>query len=109
MPSGNSSDLWGKVRRQEAAEGGSRAAIEQRVTTRWRSRWRLARAVFRSCAGAEHTIATLNTQIKSAQQTLDLPESQYKWVAATDGRGKRPSAAGNPQSSLVSGAQGSGR
>ena len=70
-------DLWGKVRRQvEAAEAQQKAAIEQRNDALVSLEAEVARAL--QLRGAQSIIATLNTQIKSAQQTLDLTESRQR-------------------------------
>jgi hypothetical protein len=71
-------DLWGKVRRQvEAAEAQQKAAIEQRNDALVSLEAEVARA-WLQLRGAQSIIATLNTQIKSAQQTLDLTESRQR-------------------------------
>ncbi len=71
-------DLWGKVRRQvEAAEAQQKAAIEQRNDALVSLEAEVARA-WLQLRGAQSVIATLNTQIKSAQQTLDLTESRQR-------------------------------
>lgn len=71
-------DLWGKVRRQvEAAEAQQRAAIEQRNDALVSLEAEVARA-WLQLRGAQSIIATLNTQIESAQQTLDLTESRQR-------------------------------
>ncbi|WP_044859672.1 TolC family protein, partial [Enterobacter ludwigii] len=71
-------DLWGKVRRQvEAAEAQQKAAIEQRNDALVSLEAEVARA-WLQLRGAQSIIATLNTQIKSAQQTLELTESRQR-------------------------------
>ena len=71
-------DLWGKVRRQvEAAEAQQKAAIEQRNDALVSLEAEVARA-WLQLRGAQSIIATLNTQIESARQTLDLTESRQR-------------------------------
>ena len=71
-------DLWGKVRRQvEGAEAQQRAAIEQRNDALVSLEAEVARA-WLQLRGAQSVMATLNTQIESAQQTLDLTESRQR-------------------------------
>lgn len=71
-------DLWGKVRRQvEAAEAQQKAAIEQRNDALVSLEAEVARA-WLQLRGAQSIIATLNTQIESAQQTVELTENRQR-------------------------------
>ncbi|WP_342321408.1 efflux transporter outer membrane subunit [Kosakonia sp. BYX6] len=71
-------DLWGKVRRQvEAAAAQQQQAIEQRNDALVSLEAEVARA-WLQLRGAQNVIATLNTQIDSAQQTFTLTENRQK-------------------------------
>ncbi|EOI3550897.1 efflux transporter outer membrane subunit [Cronobacter turicensis] len=71
-------DLWGKVRRQvEAADAQQKAAIEQRNDALVSLEAEVARA-WLQLRGAQSILATMNQQIASAQQTLELTESRQQ-------------------------------
>lgn len=71
-------DLWGKVRRQvEAAKAQQDAAIEQRNDALVSLEAEVARA-WLQLRGAQSVMQTLQTQIDTAQQTLELTESRQK-------------------------------
>ncbi len=71
-------DLWGKVRRQvEAADAQQQAAIEQRNDALVSLEAEVARG-WLQLRGAQSSIATLNTQIESAEQTLELTDSRQR-------------------------------
>ncbi|EMD9272130.1 efflux transporter outer membrane subunit [Cronobacter malonaticus] len=71
-------DLWGKVRRQvEAADAQQKAAIEQRNDALVSLEAEVARA-WLQLRGAQSILATMNQQIASAQQTLELTESRQR-------------------------------
>ncbi len=71
-------DLWGKVRRQvEAADAQQKAAIEQRNDALVSLEAEVARA-WLQLRGAQSILATMNEQIASAQQTLELTESRQR-------------------------------
>lgn len=71
-------DLWGRVRRQvEAAQAQQQAAIEQRNDALVSLEAEVARA-WLQLRGAQSVITTLNQQIASAQQTLELTESRQR-------------------------------
>ncbi|NCF04341.1 efflux transporter outer membrane subunit [Kosakonia sp. MH5] len=71
-------DLWGKVRRQvEAASAQQQQTIEQRNDALVSLEAEVARA-WLQLRGAQGIIATLNTQIDSAQQTFILTENRQK-------------------------------
>lgn len=71
-------DLWGKVRRQvEAANAQRQAAIEQRNDALVSLEAEVARA-WLQLRGAQSIIATLNTQITSAQETLELTQNRQQ-------------------------------
>ncbi|WLI78441.1 efflux transporter outer membrane subunit [Kosakonia sp. H02] len=71
-------DLWGKVRRQvEAASAQQQQAIEQRNDALVSLEAEVARA-WLQLRGAQSIIATLNTQIESAQETFTLTENRQK-------------------------------
>ncbi|WP_318357909.1 efflux transporter outer membrane subunit [Enterobacter sp.] len=71
-------DLWGKVRRQvEAATAQQQAAIEQRNDALVSLEAEVARA-WLQLRGAQSVIATLNTQIATAQETFDLTENRQR-------------------------------
>jgi multidrug efflux system outer membrane protein len=71
-------DLWGKVRRQvEAAKAQQDAAIEQRNDALVSLEAEVARA-WLQLRGAQSVMQTLQTQIDTAQQTLELTTSRQK-------------------------------
>lgn len=71
-------DLWGKVRRQvEAANARQQQAIEQRNDALVSLEAEVARA-WLQLRGAQGIIATLKTQIDTAQQTFELTENRQK-------------------------------
>lgn len=71
-------DLWGKVRRQvEAASAQQQAAIEQRNDALVSLEAEVARA-WLQLRGAQSIIATLQTQLQSAQETLELTENRQQ-------------------------------
>ncbi|MGP3591109.1 efflux transporter outer membrane subunit [Vagococcus sp. WN89Y] len=71
-------DLWGKVRRQvEAANAQQQQAIEQRNDALVSLEAEVARA-WLQLRGAQGIIATLKTQIDTAEQTLELTENRQK-------------------------------
>ncbi|MFP2237946.1 efflux transporter outer membrane subunit [Pseudescherichia vulneris] len=71
-------DLWGKVRRQvEAAQAQQQAAIEQRNDALVSLEAEVARA-WLQLRGTQSIMATINTQISSAQETLELTENRQK-------------------------------
>lgn len=71
-------DLWGKVRRQvEAADAQQQAAIEQRNDALVSLEAEVARA-WLQLRGAQSIIHTMNTQIATAQQTLELTENRQR-------------------------------
>lgn len=71
-------DLWGKVRRQvEAANAQQQQAIEQRNDALVSLEAEVARA-WLQLRGTQGIIATLKTQIDTAQQTFELTENRQK-------------------------------
>lgn len=71
-------DLWGKVRRQvEAANARQQVAIEQRNDALVSLEAEVARA-WLQLRGAQSIIATLNEQIASAEDTLNLTRSRQR-------------------------------
>jgi len=71
-------DLWGKVRRQvEAANAQQQAAIEQRNDALVSLEAEVARA-WLQLRGAQSILATMNTQIDTARETLSLTESRQR-------------------------------
>ncbi|MGY5957738.1 Efflux transporter outer membrane subunit [Kosakonia sp. BK9b] len=71
-------DLWGKVRRQvEAAQAQQQQAIEQRNDALVSLEAEVARS-WLQLRGAQSIIATLQTQIDSAQQTFELTDNRQK-------------------------------
>lgn len=71
-------DLWGKVRRQvEAAQAQQQAAIEQRNDALVSLEAEVARA-WLQLRGAQSIIATMNTQIATAQETFTLTENRQR-------------------------------
>lgn len=71
-------DLWGKVRRQaEAARAQQQAAIEQRNDALVSLEAEVARA-WLQLRGSQSILDTMNTQIKSAQETLLLTENRQQ-------------------------------
>ncbi|WP_075180821.1 efflux transporter outer membrane subunit [Pantoea sp. 1.19] len=71
-------DLWGKVRRQvEAADAQTRAAIEQRNDALVSLEAEVVRA-WLQLRGAQAIRQTLQQQINSAQQTVELTRSQQQ-------------------------------
>ncbi|MGG7445191.1 efflux transporter outer membrane subunit [Kosakonia oryzendophytica] len=71
-------DLWGKVRRQvESAQALQQQAIEQRNDALVSLEAEVART-WLQLRGAQRIIATLQTQIDSAQQTFELTDNRQK-------------------------------
>jgi NodT family efflux transporter outer membrane factor (OMF) lipoprotein len=71
-------DLWGKVRRQvEAADAQQQESIESRNDALVSLEAEVARA-YLQLRGAQSIERTLQTQIKVAQQTLELTQSQQR-------------------------------
>ncbi|WP_312478287.1 efflux transporter outer membrane subunit [Kosakonia cowanii] len=71
-------DLWGKVRRQvEATTAQQQQAIEQRNDALVSLEAEVARA-WLQLRGAQSIIASLNTQIQSAQETLTLTQNRQQ-------------------------------
>ncbi|XTZ37125.1 efflux transporter outer membrane subunit [Salmonella enterica] len=71
-------DLWGKVRRQvEAAKAQQQQAIEQRNDALVSLEAEVARG-WLQLRGAQGIIATLKTQIETAQQTFELTENRQQ-------------------------------
>ncbi|AMO48672.1 Efflux transporter, outer membrane factor lipoprotein, NodT family [Enterobacter sp. FY-07] len=71
-------DLWGKVRRQvESAQAQQQQAIEQRNDALVSLEAEVART-WLQLRGAQRIIATLQTQIDSAQQTFELTDNRQK-------------------------------
>lgn len=71
-------DIWGKVRRQmEAADAQQQAAVAQRDDVLISVEAEVARA-YLQLRGAQAVLATLQTQIKVAQETWELTQSQQQ-------------------------------